>query len=73
MIGIVDTNNSPDHISYVIPGNDDSLRSINLYVKAVADAIIEARGSNPDIKEEEFVEVDEVVEVRYQDEEGGEK
>jgi small subunit ribosomal protein S2 len=56
VIGIVDTNNSPDNINYVIPGNDDSLRSIQLYVKTVADCILEARASNPDIKDNDEVE-----------------
>jgi small subunit ribosomal protein S2 len=58
VIGIVDTNNSPKGIEYIVPGNDDSLRSIELYVKAAADSILEARASNPDITENEFVEVD---------------
>jgi small subunit ribosomal protein S2 len=43
VVGIVDTNNSPDRIDYIIPGNDDSVRAISLYTGAVADAIIEAR------------------------------
>ena len=43
VFGVVDTNNSPDGISYVIPGNDDSMRAIKLYLEGVADAIIEAR------------------------------
>jgi small subunit ribosomal protein S2 len=60
VIGIVDTNNSPKGIEYVIPGNDDSLRSISLYVKAVADCVLDARASNPEITENEFVEIDEV-------------
>ncbi len=58
VIGIVDTNNTPDGVSYVIPGNDDSLRSISLYAKAVADGILEARASNPSITENEFVELE---------------
>jgi small subunit ribosomal protein S2 len=44
VVGIVDTNNSPDGIDYVIPGNDDAIRSIELYVTAVADAILDAKG-----------------------------
>lgn len=59
VIGIVDTNNSPKGISYVIPGNDDSIRSIALYTQCAADAILEARASNPDITENELVEIDE--------------
>jgi small subunit ribosomal protein S2 len=63
VIGIVDTNNSPEGVSYIIPGNDDSIRSISLYAKAVADCILDARASNPELANAdanaEFVEVDE--------------
>lgn len=45
VIGIVDTNYSPDGIDYVIPGNDDAIRAISLYVSYVADAILEGRAS----------------------------
>ncbi len=45
VVGVVDTNYNPEGIDYVIPGNDDAIRSIELYVTAVADAIIEARNS----------------------------
>lgn len=45
VIGIVDTNNTPDNIDYIIPGNDDAMRSIRLYTQAVADSILEARAS----------------------------
>jgi small subunit ribosomal protein S2 len=60
VIGIVDTNNSPDGISHVVPGNDDSLRSIQLYAKLAADCILDARASNlelADIANDDFVEV----------------
>lgn len=43
IIGVVDTNNDPDNIDYVIPANDDSMRAIDIYVRAVADAIIDAK------------------------------
>ena len=43
VIGVVDTNYSPDNIDYIIPGNDDSSRSIALYCKSVADAIVNAK------------------------------
>jgi small subunit ribosomal protein S2 len=46
VIGIVDTNNSPEGIDYVIPGNDDSMRAIDIYVRSIADAILDAKGSN---------------------------
>jgi len=43
VIGVVDTNHSPDGIAYVIPGNDDSSRAIRLYARGIADAILEGR------------------------------
>lgn len=58
VIGVVDTNNSPKGVSYLIPGNDDSIRSIELYVKCATDCILEARASNPDINDE-LLEVEE--------------
>jgi small subunit ribosomal protein S2 len=62
IIGVVDTNHSPDGISYVIPGNDDSSRAIRLYARGVADAILE--GKSTVIQEivqsgDEFIEVSE--------------
>ncbi|MCZ6883237.1 MAG: 30S ribosomal protein S2, partial [Gammaproteobacteria bacterium] len=45
IVGIVDTNNSPDHIDYIVPGNDDSMRAIKLYTKMVADAILVGKES----------------------------
>ncbi|MFT5722184.1 MAG: small subunit ribosomal protein S2 [Motiliproteus sp.] len=52
VIGIVDTNSNPDGVDYVIPGNDDALRAIQIYVKAVADACLEGSGADTS----EFVE-----------------
>jgi small subunit ribosomal protein S2 len=43
VIGVVDTNNTPDGIDYIIPGNDDSSRAIRLYARGMADAILEGR------------------------------
>jgi len=40
VIGIVDTNSSPEGVDYVIPGNDDAIRAIKLYTTAVADAVV---------------------------------
>jgi small subunit ribosomal protein S2 len=62
VIGVVDTNHSPESIDYVIPGNDDSSRAIRLYARGVADAILEGRSDS--VKEitgggDEFVEVEE--------------
>ena len=47
VIGVVDTNSDPSGVDYVIPGNDDAIRSISLFVEAVADSIIEARPDAP--------------------------
>ena len=44
VIGIVDTNCDPDQVDYVIPGNDDALRSVKLFVSRIADAVISGRG-----------------------------
>ncbi len=46
VIGVVDTNHSPDGINYVIPGNDDSARAIRLYARGIVDAILEGRALN---------------------------
>ncbi len=43
VVAVVDSNNSPDGVDYVVPGNDDAIRAIELYVTGIADAIIEAR------------------------------
>jgi small subunit ribosomal protein S2 len=45
VIGIVDTNNSPDNIDYIVPGNDDAIRAVTLYVTAMADMILETRAT----------------------------
>ncbi len=48
VIGVVDTNSDPDGVDFVIPGNDDAIRAVRLFVTAVADAVVEgmARGSD---------------------------
>ena len=43
VVGVVDTNHSPDGISYVIPGNDDSSRAVRLYLRGMADAVLEGK------------------------------
>src|SRR5581483_12044441 len=45
VVAVVDTNNSPDGIDVVIPGNDDATRAIKVYTQCIADAIIEGKGS----------------------------
>jgi small subunit ribosomal protein S2 len=63
LIGVVDTNHSPEEIDYVIPGNDDSSRAIRLYARGVADAVLEGRSQSiEDVAtqaRDEFVEVEE--------------
>jgi small subunit ribosomal protein S2 len=61
VVAVVDTNCSPDGISYVIPGNDDAMRAIQLYAAGIADAVIEGRSTIVEVPvgEDEFVELDE--------------
>jgi small subunit ribosomal protein S2 len=62
VVGVVDTNNSVEGIDYVIPGNDDAIRAISLYVESAANAVEAGRLNiariSPD-SEDEFVELDE--------------
>lgn len=57
VVGIVDSNNDPDNISYIIPGNDDSTRAIRFYTSTIADIVLDARASTATTPEE-FVEVE---------------
>ena len=67
LIGVVDSNHSPEGIDYVIPGNDDSAKAVALYARGIADAIIEGRANAvADVAKavskdggDEFVEVEE--------------
>lgn len=60
IIGVVDSNNAPSGIDYVIPGNDDSSRAIRLYTRGVADAVLEGRSQIiQEIVGDDFVEVNE--------------
>jgi small subunit ribosomal protein S2 len=68
VLGIVDTNANPDVIDYIVPANDDAMRSIRLLVKTFADAVIEGRairkGGDTDVDdgfEQEMVEYDDNV------------
>ena len=58
VIGIVDTNSNPDGVDYVIPGNDDAIRAIKLYVAAVADACLAGKIESGEavVAKDEFVE-----------------
>jgi small subunit ribosomal protein S2 len=61
VVAVVDTNCSPDDVDYVIPGNDDAMRAIQLYAAGIADAVLEGRSAAPEVPvgEDEFVELDE--------------
>ena len=69
IVGVVDTNNTPDNVDYIIPGNDDSTRAIRLYARGAADAILEGRSqviqelAAP--SDEEFVDVNEVAAEKH--------
>ena len=66
LIGVVDTNHSPEGIDYVIPGNDDSAKAVTLYARGIADAIIEGRANavNEVVKAAAGESTDEFVEVQ---------
>lgn len=63
VIGVVDTNGSPEGIDYVIPGNDDASKAVQIYAAGIADAVIAGRADSATTAEEaaqadeEFVEV----------------
>ena len=68
VIGVVDTNSDPEGVDYVIPGNDDAIRAIQLYASAVADACIEGtKRHGPAGGDSEFVEVDEATAAEVTD------
>ncbi|MCF6325148.1 MAG: 30S ribosomal protein S2 [Gammaproteobacteria bacterium] len=61
VVGVVDTNNNPGGLDYIIPGNDDAIRSIGLYLQAAADAALEGRASSGQVSAgaaDDLVEVD---------------
>jgi small subunit ribosomal protein S2 len=62
VVGVVDTNNNPDGVDYVIPGNDDAIRAVQLYVQAAAQAVLDGRGTQalmPAGAGDDFIELDE--------------
>ena len=61
VVGIVDSNCSPDLIDYVIPGNDDAIRAVSLYTSYMAEAVLDGRSSLPEVtlSDDEFIELDE--------------
>jgi small subunit ribosomal protein S2 len=66
VIGIVDTNHSPEGVTHVIPGNDDSSKAITLYARGVADAILEGRANATNEVAEMVKSADDFVEVSEQ-------
>lgn len=58
VVGVVDSNNSPERIDYVIPGNDDSIRAVKLYCESAAEAVLEAKSAvlGLSAKSDDFVE-----------------
>ena len=69
LIGVVDTNHSPEGIDYIIPGNDDSSKAVTLYARGIADAILEGRANavNDVVKAVQAAGEDEFVEVAGED------
>ena len=68
VFGVVDSNSSPDGVDWIIPGNDDAIRAIRLYVTAVADAIAMGQSeAGGEVKAGDFVELEEEVEVLQED------
>ena len=64
VVGIVDTNSSPEGIDYPIPGNDDAIRAVRLYLSHAADAVLEARSILPEVitgDADDYVEISENV------------
>ncbi len=61
VVGVVDTNHSPEGVDYVIPGNDDSARAVAIYAAGIADAVLAGKedSSTGEEEHEEFVEVEE--------------
>jgi len=60
VIAVVDTNYDPSLVDYPIPGNDDAIRAVQLYVRAAADSVLEGKASAPQMgnRDDEFVELD---------------
>jgi small subunit ribosomal protein S2 len=58
VVAVVDTNSNPDNIDYVVPGNDDAIRAIQLYTSSVAATIKEGRSDNIEVQAEDFVEAE---------------
>jgi small subunit ribosomal protein S2 len=73
VIAVVDTNCSPDSVDYIIPGNDDAMRAIQLYAHGVADAVLDGKASIPAVPtgDDEFVELDQEGKPKANETKGG--
>ena len=71
-IAVVDTNGSPDSVAYIIPGNDDAMRAIQLYAHGIADAVLAGKASIPVVPtgDDEFVELDKEGKPKVQEAKG---
>jgi small subunit ribosomal protein S2 len=58
VVSVVDTNSNPDGVDFIIPGNDDAIRAVQLYLNAAADAVTQGREKNLEVQAEQddFVE-----------------
>ena len=72
VVAVVDTNSSPDGIQYVIPGNDDAIRAIDLYLKGVVEAINAARAEMSRAEAEQPVEGEDAPEAEVEAEDEAE-
>jgi small subunit ribosomal protein S2 len=61
VVAVVDSNCSPEGVDYLIPGNDDAMRAIQLYAFGIADSVLDGKTAAPSVPagEDEFVELDE--------------
>ncbi len=66
VIGVVDSNNKAEGVDYIIPGNDDAIRAINLYTSTTADTVLEAKSASTEAVADDFVEVDSSEEAEKQ-------
>ena len=73
VIAVVDTNCSPDSVDYIIPGNDDAMRAIQLYSHGIAEAVLTGKASIPEVPtgDDEFVELDHEGKPKAQTAKGG--
>ncbi len=69
VIGVVDTNNDPGHVDYMIPGNDDSIRAIQLYTQSASAAVLEGKAQQLSlgVSDDDFVEMTEEADIKQEE------